>query len=106
MVKSERGGSNQTSWITVREGTGSIYSDSKAVCVERKWVRSASVMFITRLHVSTALAFLEATDRILKLYGSNEEQPLRRHPMRCSTPLMKYYKRDHMLHLMLSRDFL
>lgn len=74
MVKSKRGGSNQTSWITVREGTGSIFSVSKAVCVERKWVHSASMMFITRLHVSTALAFLEATDRILKLYWSNDEQ--------------------------------
>lgn len=74
MVNGERGGSNHTSWITVREGTGSIFSVSQAVCVERKWVHSASMMFITRLHVSTALAFLEATDRILKLCRSNEEQ--------------------------------
>lgn len=30
----------------------SIFSVCKAVCVERKWVRSVTMMFITRLHIT------------------------------------------------------
>ena len=63
LVNSQRGGSNQTSRITDRDGKGSIFSASKAVCVERKWVHSASMMLITRLHVSPVLAFLQAGNR-------------------------------------------
>lgn len=32
----------------------SIFSVCKAVCVERKWVRSVTMMFITRLHITRA----------------------------------------------------
>lgn len=51
LVNRERGGSNYTNRITDRDGKGSIFSVSKAVCVERKWVHSASMMFISRLHI-------------------------------------------------------
>lgn len=60
LVNSQRGCSNLTSGITDRDGKGSIFSVSKAVCVERKWVHSASMMLITRLHISPILALLEA----------------------------------------------
>lgn len=50
--------SNQTSRITNRDGKGSIFSVSEAVCVERKWVHSASMMLITRLHISPSLVSL------------------------------------------------
>lgn len=30
----------------------SIFSVCKAVCVERKWVHSVTMMFITRLHIT------------------------------------------------------
>lgn len=50
-----------------RDGKQTIFSVSKAVCVERKWVHSASIMVITRLHISPRLAFLEADNLRCKL---------------------------------------
>lgn len=77
-TNSQSGGSNQTSRITDRDGKGSIFSFCKAVFVERKWVHSASMMLITRLHVSPLLAFLEAGNWQPDV--SSEEQSAKKKP--------------------------
>lgn len=102
LVNSQRGGSNQTSRITDRDGKGSIFSASKAVCVERKWVHSASMMLITRLHVSPVLAFLQAgnwqSDWIycfMSRLKSRKETWAGAWSKSMYVEIMKHYKMDH-----------
>lgn len=50
----------------------SIFSVCKAVCVERKWVRSVTMMFIPRLHI-TRSCFSGGRKADLLLYVSLQE---------------------------------
>lgn len=90
LVNSKRGCSNQTRRKTDRDGKGSIFSVSKAVCMERKWVHSASMMFITRLHISPILAFLEARDRIYCFVSQLRSSRLKRNSTRCLKQIYAY----------------
>ncbi len=80
--------------------------------MERKWVHSASMMFITRLHISPILAFLEARGRIYCFMSLLRSSRLKRNPNRClkqmyvCIQIMKHYKLDHIRPLILVLNWL